>query len=74
VRIGDVRAGVRAYMLTSHAQLNRVYELDKAEAFGPTTKGAAHKDFAVGRLASGADMLRNLWWTAWVKSGEPGAH
>ena len=25
---------------------------------------------AVGRLVAGADMLRDLWWTAWVRSGE----
>ncbi len=72
--VADVRAGVKTHIMGSHALVNRLYELDKIEAFGPETKGAAHKEFTTGRLAAGADMLRDLWWTAWVKSGEPGAH
>lgn len=73
-RIGDVRAAVMAYLMTTRSHLNELYELDKVEPFGPETKGAAHKKFAVDRLVAGSDMLRTLWWTAWVKSGEPGAH
>jgi hypothetical protein len=72
-RIDDVRAGVMQHIMSSHALLNQLYELDRNEAFGPDTKGDAHKQFTASRLAAGADMLRNLWWTAWLKSGEPPA-
>jgi hypothetical protein len=42
--------------------------LEKKEAFGEPTKSAEHKKFAQERLAAGAQMLRDLWWTAWVTS------
>jgi hypothetical protein len=45
-----------------------LYTLDKAEPFGPDTKGAEHKQFTTERLAAGATMLRDLWWTAYVTS------
>ncbi|MEO5509481.1 MAG: hypothetical protein ABIS27_02560 [Longimicrobiales bacterium] len=73
-RVGDVRAAVLQHINSSHALLNQLYDLNKQEAFGPDTKSAAHKQFTVDRLAAGANVLRDLWWTAWVKSGEPGAH
>jgi hypothetical protein len=72
--IADVRATVMQYLMTTRSHLNELYDLDKEEPFGPDTKGADHKKFTVDRLVAGADMLRALWWTAWVKSGEPGAH
>jgi hypothetical protein len=65
-----LRDSVGAYLERSHRQLERLYELDKREAFGPTTRGADHKRFAVERLAAGATMLRDVWWTAWVASAE----
>jgi hypothetical protein len=61
---------VWSYLMTSHDQLNKLYDLDKAEEFGKDTKAADHKQFAVERLTAGATMLRTMWWTAWVKSGE----
>jgi hypothetical protein len=73
-RIGDMRAAVIQYLMDTRSHLDELYTLDKAEPFGPDTKGAAHKQFAVARLVAGSDMLRAMWWTAWVKSGESGAH
>jgi hypothetical protein len=63
-----LRDSLLAYIHTSHGQLERLYDLDKLEPFGPETKGAAHKAFAVERLTAGARMLRDVWWTAWVRS------
>lgn len=67
----DTRQAVWAHVLASHAQLRRLYELDRAEPFGAATQGTDHRAFAADRLAAGATMLRDLWWTAWVMSGEP---
>jgi hypothetical protein len=69
----DARAEVLAYLRRSHGRLERLYELDQIEAWGAATTGIAHKEFAVERLAAGANMLRDLWWTAWVQSAEPEA-
>jgi hypothetical protein len=67
--IAPVRDGIWSYLRTSLSRLDRLYELDKIEPFGPQTQGAEHKKFTAERLAAGATMLRDLWWTAWVTSG-----
>jgi hypothetical protein len=66
-RIGDVRMEVMSYLLRSHALLERLYELDQQEAFGPATRSPAHKEFAVERLVASAHMLRDLWYSAWLE-------
>lgn len=68
--LGPLRPAVWSYVADTHALVERLYELDEAETFGPDTQGAAHKAFAVDRLAAGAAMLRDLWWTAWVTSAD----
>jgi hypothetical protein len=68
-RLQDVRSEVMAHLLRAHGRLERLYELDQQEAFGRETQGAAHREFAVERLVAGANMLRDLWWSAWLESG-----
>ena len=67
--ISPVRDGIWAYIQTTFGQLDRLYTLDQAEPFGPDTKGAEHRQFTAERLAAGATMLRDIWWTAYVTSG-----
>jgi len=67
----NVRDAIVTYLNTSFAQLDRLYEIDKATPFQPETSTAEQKAFASARLAAGADMLRDIWWTAWVTSGQP---
>ena len=66
--VTPLRDGVLGYLRTSHGQLRTLYMLDKQERFSETTQGAAHREFAATRLAAGATMLRDLWWTAWATS------
>jgi hypothetical protein len=66
--ITDVRATVLAHIRASNAAVGRLYDLEKQEAFGASTLSAAHKAFAVDRLSVGVELLRSLWWTAWVRS------
>jgi hypothetical protein len=66
--ISSVRDGVWTYLQTSFGQLERLYTLDQIEAFGPDTKGAEHRQFTSERLAAGATMLRDIWWTTYVTS------
>jgi hypothetical protein len=61
------------YLRSSNALVEQVYILDKQEPFGEKTASPEHKKFVSGRLAAGAQMLRDLWWTAWVTSGQPAA-
>lgn len=67
----DVRADVIAYLRQSHAQLERLYDLEKTQRFEMSNTSVAHKRFAAERLAAGSDMLRAMWWTAWIRSGQP---
>lgn len=67
----NVRDAVIAYLNSSFAQLDRLYEIDKATPFQAETSTPEQKAFAVARLAAGAEMLRDIWYTAWVTSGQP---
>jgi hypothetical protein len=67
-RLTDVRAEVIAHLRRSHERLERLYELDLLEPFGPENRNPEHRAFAIERLAAGANMLRDLWWTAWLES------
>ncbi len=66
--VGPLRPAVWSYINETHGLVERLYELDEAEAFGAETEGTDHEAFAIDRLAAGAAMLRDLWWTAWVTS------
>jgi hypothetical protein len=67
----SLRPAIIAYFLRSHAEVTRLYALDKARAFSADNDSAEHVAFAATRLAAGATMLRDLWWTAWVTSAPP---
>ena len=57
---------------TSNSLVVKLYELDRdraVSAFGPIEKEGV--DFAVDRMAAGAALLRDLWYSAWVNSGKP---
>lgn len=64
----SVRPAIWQYVQHSHGQLERLYELDKRNPFNARTTAPENKQFATERLAAGAEMLRDLWWTAWVTS------
>ena len=66
--LDDVHDRVWAYLLESNEKVTRLYELEQEFGFIPDRPHAETKDFAVERLAAGANMLRDLWWTAWMES------
>lgn len=56
-----------AYLRESRTEVEKAYEIDKQ--CGYEGKGSAEaRDFVRHRLAAGAQMLANLWYTAWVDS------
>jgi hypothetical protein len=67
----DLRAAIISYLRETNAQVEHLYQLDKAHPFDSTTTSAEDKAFTVERLTAGARMLRDIWWTAWVTSGQP---
>lgn len=64
----SLRSAIVSYFMTTHAEVERLYQLDKVAPFGIDTDAPDSKQFTVTRLAAGATMLRDLWWTAWVTS------
>jgi hypothetical protein len=66
----DFRSAIIAYLKASNAQVERMYQVDKAHPFDAQTTATENKAFITDRLAAGAGMLRDIWWTAWVTSAE----
>lgn len=62
------REAIWEHIRNSNKLVEQLYILDKQEPFSAATTGAEHKKFTSERLAAGAQMLRDLWWTAWVTS------
>jgi len=67
--LGDVRSAVWAYLDESNALVERLYELEKDVGFDPASPRPEAAAFALERLTAGAEMLRSVWYTAWVNSG-----
>jgi hypothetical protein len=66
--IPDLRPAIIGYLRESNGLVERLYELEQVERFSRDTRSPEHHAFAAARLAAGAEMLRDLWWTAWVTS------
>jgi hypothetical protein len=70
VPIGDVFDQYMVYLRRSHALVGTTYRLEKEGAFnGPGTADGKH--FAVQQLAAAATELRDLIYTAWLRSADP---
>lgn len=67
----EPRRDVLAFLKESHTYVDELYTLDKRFAFNELTTAPENKQFAVERLVFGAQMLRDLWWTAWMTSIDP---
>ncbi len=71
---GAARSAIWAFIRETHGQVDPLYELEQEHGFDPDAPAAPEtEEFTARRLAAGADMLRTLWWSAWVESAEPEA-
>jgi len=66
--IDNPREEIWKYLRATNALVEQLYIMDKKEPFSATNNSPEHKKFVNERLAAGAQMLRDLWWTAWVTS------
>jgi hypothetical protein len=64
----DLRLAVWEFLEESNTLVEQLYQIDREARFNEETTAAANKVFIAARMAAGATMLRNLWWTAWVTS------
>ena len=70
VVLGDVFSDYMSYLRHSNTLVEKTYQLEKAGSFAGagTPEG---KGFVEQQLAAGATELRDMIYTAWVKSAEP---
>ena len=66
---GRARSAVMEHIGASSALVDSLYRLERDLGFTPDAPlRPATRDFAAKRLAAGASMLRDLWWSAWQES------
>jgi hypothetical protein len=67
--ISDARAAIWDHVRASNTTVERQYELELLYGFDPDVPPHPEvKNFVTHRLAAGAEMLRALWWSAWLES------
>lgn len=67
--IENAREAIWVHVRASNAAVERQYQLELDHGFDPARDPDPEvKDFVVQRLAAGAEMLRALWWSAWLES------
>lgn len=54
----------------SQSMVETLYTLDAAGEFDGRDESGSGGVFAADRLAVGASVVRDLWWSAWLRSGE----
>jgi hypothetical protein len=67
---GDIFDAYVAYLRVSTTYVEKVYQLEKVGGFAGAGS-AASRDFTAERLASGASMLRDMIYSAWLESAVP---
>jgi len=70
VVLNDVLSDYMAYLRHSNTLVEKTYQLEKAGAFNGTGTPEG-KAFVDERLAAGTTELRDMIYTAWVKSADP---
>ena len=70
--VSDAFTTAVAFVRESNSRVEDVYDLDKKGGFDPMKPVRADaKAFTIARLAEGASLLRDLWWSAWRNSAQP---
>jgi hypothetical protein len=67
-RLPDPFADVLAFLLESHGLVRELYRLEKTARWDAGNTSEESKRFVAGRLGAGAQMLVDLWTTAWIES------
>lgn len=70
-RLPNVWEAIKQNLMASFSQLEPAYEMEKAGEFNPDQPHQKGTDFIIAQLARASTMLSNLWYTAWLESGEP---
>ncbi len=70
--VSDPFARALSFIHDSNALVDTLYQLDRAGGFDPTKPVRTDaKSFTIDRIAAGASLLRDIWWSAWKSSAQP---
>jgi hypothetical protein len=69
--VGDWLQEAATYIAANNSHVEQIFAWDKQARFGEGHEPAEAKPFTAARLADGARELRDYWYTAWVRSGQP---
>jgi hypothetical protein len=70
-KLPDPFTDIIKYLLESFSRVPELYRMDKEARWDGGNRNPASKKFVTERLAASAQMLTNLWYTAWVNSYAP---
>ena len=70
VVVGDVFVDYMAYLRHTNSMVEKTYQLEKSGAFAGAGTPAG-KEFVDERIAAGATELRDMIYSAWVRSADP---
>jgi len=69
-RLGPWIKELEQHTRRSNSFVEAIYEFDKKAPFGSGKEPVEARAFTAARLAEGASMLRDIWYTAWLISRE----
>lgn len=69
--LGDWLREAEKYIADTNSHIEEIFIFEKQAPFGSGREPAAAVPFTCARLAAGARMLRDVWYTAWMRSQEP---
>jgi len=70
-RLANVWNSIKEYLNEGFTDLEPMYEIEKTGEFNPEQPHSKGTDFIATEIARASTMLGNLWYTAWLESGEP---
>jgi hypothetical protein len=70
-RLADVFGSIKQHLIAAFNDLDTLYQLEKNGEFRPQQRRAKGTKFIADELARSATLLSELWYTAWLESGEP---
>ena len=70
-RLLNVWDAIKQNLIQSFSELEPAYDMEKAGEFNPEQPRPKGTEFITNQLARASTMLGNLWYTAWLESGEP---
>jgi len=70
-RLPNVWDAIKLNLIQSFSELEPAYDMEKAGEFNPQQPRPKGTEFITNQLARASTMLGNLWYTAWLESGEP---